>query len=298
MWPEPAYAWGPAAHLDFGLQMLRGTFVIAPIVRTLIARHATDYLYGCIAADIVVGKNRAQYVDHCHNWQNGLRLLDAARTDARRALAWGFLSHLGADIVAHNYFVPFKTVESYRGRATRHAYWELRFDRVAHDNERVWDTFSTMKLGRYRDHDGFLQDSLPGRTSRLFSFRMSRRVFISAMTVMRLERWRATMRHLASRSRLHLHAAEVSECNGLAVRAIESLLREGEHSRTVTADPVGRDSLLAAKRLRATLRTLRSAGRLDEARWTEALPVLRRCFHDSIYAPLELPDVAELVARA
>lgn len=40
---------------------------------------------------MVVGKNFAKYMYHCHNWQVGLRVLGKARTDAEAALCFGFL---------------------------------------------------------------------------------------------------------------------------------------------------------------------------------------------------------------
>src|SRR5262249_48933023 len=76
--PSLAFAWGPATHIDFGLQVLKHAAVLTPFVRELLRRYPDDYLYGCCAADIIVGKNFAKYLYHCHNWQVGLRVLDTA----------------------------------------------------------------------------------------------------------------------------------------------------------------------------------------------------------------------------
>ena len=70
----------------------------------------------------------ARFVHHCHNWRVGFNVLHEAREGAQKAFAWGFLAHLAADTVAHNYYVPWKLVSSFNKLRTGHAYWELRYD--------------------------------------------------------------------------------------------------------------------------------------------------------------------------
>lgn len=272
--------------------MVRGGFVIAPVARALIEAFPGDYLYGCIAADIIVGKNRASYDVHCHNWQNGLRLQHAARTDASRALAYGFLSHLAADIVAHNYFVPYKIVESYDRRTTRHTYWEIRYEHVIHDDELVWKKFKEIQRIRFPEHDGFLDSNLPG-ASALFSFRNSRRIFRSAMAVMNTEGWRGFVRGLSRSSPLPLHLAEATEYRTLALAAVSSFMREGSDSSVIRADPVGAQCLRTARHMRTVLRRMETDRRLDADRLRELLPHIRAGFRDSLQGALVLPDLEE-----
>jgi hypothetical protein len=297
LWPAAAFAWGPGAHLDFGMQVLQGLAFVAPFLRDLLEAHSEDYLYGCIAADIIVGKNLAPYRDHCHNWQVGLKLLGAARTQPQKALVYGFLTHLSADTIAHNYYVPYKTVESFRTRVARHAYWELRFDQVAHASEAVWDTLRRIGRHRFPEHDVFLGHVL-GDSSRLFSFRTSQRVFNSFLLLSRLKRWRQMNTAVARRSLLPLTAQEVAECNRLAQEAIFDFLIEGERSRTVTADPTGARNLRIAKMLRRELKVLARARRLDEEAWPETAALLRHRFRAGIYGKLELPDLRVLALPA
>lgn len=44
--------------------------------------------------------------DQSHQWPSARRLLGEAASDAERAIALGFCSHLLVDIIAHNHFVP------------------------------------------------------------------------------------------------------------------------------------------------------------------------------------------------
>src|SRR5512133_1483074 len=109
-WPSDAQAWGPLAHLSFSAQALGNLGVVQPSIRMLLQDFGDEFLYGSLAADIVVGKNMARYLYHCHNWRVGFNVYEQARPGDEQAFALGFLSHLAADTVAHNYFVPYKTV--------------------------------------------------------------------------------------------------------------------------------------------------------------------------------------------
>jgi hypothetical protein len=289
--PEPAFAWGPAAHLDFGLFVLREAAMLAPVLRGLLLRNQEDYLYGCVAADIIVGKNFAKTAYHCHTWPNGLRLLDAAGTDPLRALSYGFLSHLSADIVAHNYFVPYKTVESHGSPATRHTYWELRFDQVAHGDEHVWQALGRIGRRRFPEHDEFLQENLLG-ASRLFSFRTSRRLFNSMMLVSRANHWRNAMSLVARHSRLELPEREVAEYNRLTREAVMDFLLHGDRSRTVTADPIGARAIRASRKLRGQMKGLRALRALREPDLHRVSSHIRAGFREGIYGDLVVPDLA------
>src|SRR5215212_2860980 len=111
--PATAHAWGPLAHLSFSAQALAELPATASPLRGVLGGLANEFLYGSLAADIVVGKNLARWAHHCHNWKTGFRVLAATRSHAERAFAWGFLAHLAADTVAHNYYVPWKTVTAF-----------------------------------------------------------------------------------------------------------------------------------------------------------------------------------------
>ncbi|MBI5344478.1 MAG: zinc dependent phospholipase C family protein, partial [Deltaproteobacteria bacterium] len=102
--PDAVLAWGPPAHLEIGQEILGNTALITHAVRALIERFPYDFLYGNISADIVVGKNLVEELKHCHNWKMGFKLLKKASTDSQKAFAYGYLSHLAADTVAHNHF--------------------------------------------------------------------------------------------------------------------------------------------------------------------------------------------------
>jgi hypothetical protein len=293
--PRLALAWGPATHIDFGLQVLKNAALLTPFVRAILTRWPDDYLYGCCAADIVVGKNFARYLYHCHNWQVGLRVLDGAADDRQKALMYGFLTHLSADVIAHNFFVPYKTVESFRAQLAKHTYWELRFDQVKiQRNEAVFSTLRRIGQQRFPDHDDFLEQMLVG-SSRLFSFGTSKKLFNSMMLLSRMDHWRAAMTRVARGSDLLLSETEFAEFDRLAMNAIFAFLIDVESSRTVTVDPTGARSLRLAKDLRSELRQLGKQGAVDAARWPQVADLLRERFRSGIYGRLEVPELPPLL---
>ena len=293
--PGDAYAWGPATHIDFGLHVLKHAAVLLPFLRELLMRYPEDYLYGCCAADIVVGKNFAKYLYHCHNWQVGLRVLESAYEPRQKALCYGFLTHLAADIVAHNFFVPYKTVESFHKTIAKHTYWELRFDQIKiSQDDSVLATLRRVGQSRFPDHDAFLEEMLVG-SSRLFSFGTSKRIFDSMMLLSRLEQWQNTMSAVARRSELPLTTTEFKEFDQLAKNAVFALLIDLEDSRTVKVDPTGGRNLAAAKVLRRELRELDRSHRFTENGRQAMLENLRSRFREGIYAPLDIPDTKQLV---
>jgi hypothetical protein len=62
--PSPALAWGPMAHLGFGVEALSRLASVPAPTRSLLSEFGNEFLYGSLAADIVVGKNLAPYVYH------------------------------------------------------------------------------------------------------------------------------------------------------------------------------------------------------------------------------------------
>ncbi len=284
--PGRALAWGPAAHIDFGLQVLKDLLLLAPAVAALLRSFPLDFLYGNIAADITVGKNLSPYRLHCHNWQVGSTVLELANDDAGRAFAWGYLSHLAADIVAHNYFVPYQTVEHFERRRASHVGWEIRFDTWARPES--WQAARAISSRAFRRHDILLSRILVGP---LFSFPVNRQIFSSFMVANRVLRWRRAARTLDRRSPLALDAAEVEEARRLSLQRVHTLLSVGLEAPLLQADPAGHRNLLLARDVRRNLFELARQGRLRHR--DRIGPRYRDAFRDSLDGSLHLPLLEE-----
>jgi hypothetical protein len=294
VFPSDAQAWGPLAHLNFSAQTLAGIGAVQPSLRGVLQDFGNEFLYGSLAADIVVGKNMARYLYHCHNWRVGFNVFRHAKAGAEQAFALGFLSHLAADTVAHNYFVPFKTVASYHKASTRHAYWELRYDqRMDKDLSRLARQVTTRAI---RNHDDYLERMLSGAS--VIPFGVSKQLFRSLLAAARIGRFGEVSRLALARERtLVLEPDLVQETNELAVRAILGVLNEGERSEAARADATGARNIRLAQDLRKSLKQ-RTAKRLILPRDAHAIAEeTRESFRKAIHGKLVLPpSIAKLAA--
>ena len=287
--PEQALAWGGGTHLAIGLEVLQRLSQLPPSLASLLANASDDFLYGCMAADIIVGKKYTHYLLNCHRWRVGSRLLQAANNDSQRACAWGYLCHLAADVVAHNYFVPYKTIRSFSTIALRHTYWEMRYE--AFVKPATWERARAVcKNGRALD-DALLRRVM---APTLFSFNNSKRIFDSILLLSRLERWQGHMQTLSGRSEHLLSEADHQEYLTITMEAVMDLLQHGEDSFCWMTDPTGETALAAAQEMRRHLRFLYKSGLISRAGGVERAdflkPTLRRAIHQ--------PELLEILKTA
>lgn len=254
--PEAAFAWGPVTHLWHGATVLGDLSNVPPELRQLLDAERWAYLYGIIAADIVQAKRYARSIyDHCHSWRVGWRVLGTAATSEERAFAWGYLSHLAADVWSHNHFVPAQMITSFPSRWRRHVYWEVRFDAQFNVEDR-------RLLEQVHQHRSPRCEALIERVvdHTLFSFGTNRRIFRSMVALQHYERWQVALGRLTARSRFELPPREIERYKGLCVDSIRDLLRHGEQSFALEQDPNGHENLRRAKEIRRKMRALERRG--------------------------------------
>ncbi|HVH12629.1 MAG TPA: zinc dependent phospholipase C family protein, partial [Longimicrobium sp.] len=185
--PEPAWAWGPATHIYLGSALLDSLHLVPEAVRTVIAAYPFDFLYGNLAADISLAKKYVPEGRHCHHWHIGEEIHDSAPDDRLRAMSLGYLSHLAADTIAHNYFIPRQLVLTSSTAGLGHSYWEARMDTHLDEYYR--------RLARHvvTEHDHSAADALFDRvlSATLFSFRTNRRIFRGMIRFQDNDRWQS-----------------------------------------------------------------------------------------------------------
>ena len=258
--PAEAWAWGVGVHLQVGSWLLdQGARLPLPL-QALLAAYPHDYLYGCISADITLGKKYTHYLRHCHAWRMGRKVLEAAEDDAQRACAYGYLSHLAADSVAHGYYVPFKLMRSYNTTLLNHAYWEMRFE--AHVDHDAWQMARALGRFDFSDNDRMLRKVL---ANTIFSFATNKRLFDSLLLLNRLKRWQRTLTMLEHTTRRPLHESDRQEYLDLAKEATFSVVTQMEDSPWFGTDPTGERALAAAAKIRRNLNLLWLDGKLSEA---------------------------------
>ena len=135
--PEQAVAWGPGVHLALGSQVLASVQYLSSVVASAICAYPQVFLYGSLSADIFIGKGCRFTPTHSHNWSLGFDLLKGAESPRQQAYAYGYLAHLAADVIAHNYFVPNMLDILPMPEKMAHVFVEMQADReVCHSVDR------------------------------------------------------------------------------------------------------------------------------------------------------------------
>lgn len=287
--PTEALAWGPISHLDFAAEALKHTSLYAPAIRDILNTFPKDFLYGTLAADITVGKSYVDYIYNCHNWRVGFLLLNEARDDRQRACAYGYLGHLAADIIAHNFFVPFKTVRSYPTRTLGHVYWEMRFD--ARRPKAIWQLAHEICETDFAHADELFQRMLK-RT--LFSFKTNKRIFNSILNLHRLERWHRGMKELDKKSRWTLSNQDISLFRRMAVESVLAFFKDPEKAPCTRVDPTGADKLLYAKEVRRRLSKAFRQKAISKKEAEGFVNQVKWALQEAVYKEGPLPEVSDL----
>lgn len=284
IFPVDAFAWGVGVHLSLGSCILAAPDALPAALRALLAAQPMDFLYGCVAADITLGKKFTHYLDHCHNWRVGRQILEQARKEgpAAEACAYGYLAHLAADTIAHNYYVPLKLSMTFNTILHNHAYWEIRAELGMADN--IWPLAQKLSSRDNRELDQMLSRII---SQTIFSFRTNKQLFNSMMLVSRLQRWHKMLQSVANRSKFELDSTEHSEYLLLGVEAINGILGD-EESPYWNADPTGDRALSAAKQIRKNLNLLWLDGKLRKEDSELIIKDLRKRFKQGITNPDEL----------
>jgi hypothetical protein len=288
--PSVAQAWGPGTHIELALALLEKVALFAPAVRAAIAGREDWFIYGNVAADIVVAKRLAGVQGHCHNWKVAQAILKNASTDEERAAAYGYLSHIAVDIVAHNYFVPFKIVKSYKTRLLSHTYWEMRFD--MHVRPLVWTKMREMTSGRFKAFDRLLSKVLKRA---LFSFGTSKKIFIGILAIQRLSQIRKTFNAHAKRSRYGLDTEGISHYMRLAVKTAMGCLADPDNAPCLSGDPVGDYKIEYAKMMRWALKQSLKGRVLTRRDVDRGLELVREELQKNIFVPrAALPNLHDI----
>ena len=289
--PDTAFAWGPGMHLETSLVVLERIREIAPSIAAIIAEHPRHFIYGTVSPDILVGKRYAGYHWHCHNWNVAKVLLDTAKTTAEKAGVYGYLTHLAADTVAHNYYVPYKTVRGYSAKMLSHTYWELRYD-LNVDN-RVWKEITHITKGDYVDFDALMEKTL---RKTILSFRTSRFIFKGLLKLEQLKHLRQTLQVFAKKSQWKIAPERYSHFYDLTINTVMNFLQDPQRAHCLAADPSGMarlsESLQLRNRIRENLRR-KVITRAQADKWVE---LSANQLEESLFLPvIWWPDVYDVV---
>ena len=257
--PHTAHAWTPGTHVFLGEAVLRSLHLLPAPVADLLRAFPFDFLYGSIAADTSLAKKYVPTGRHCHSWTVGLEIHAAATDEPMRAFGLGYLSHLAADSIAHNHFVPMQLAVTASTSSLGHSYWESRFEthlgpacaRQARD---------VILLDHSRADD--LLDRILSPT--IFSTQTNRRIFRGMVHAADSEGWQRIFGLMTENSRWDLADTEVGQYLERSYDHIVDLLVRFDRASAFALDPSGDDALRRAKQVRRDAMRLGGAAHVRE----------------------------------
>jgi len=242
--PNDALAWGPGVHLALGNSVLGNLGNLSPLVAALLFRHRNAFLYGCLSADIFIGKGTSFRPGHSHNWVTGFKLLNSAKDPRVLSYAYGYLTHLAADVVAHNYFVPNTLWTMPSGGKISHVYVEAQAD-----NKFETERESALALFRRpnRDTDGTLLSAMDRKR---LPFLLKKQIVKGSLKLTGHKGWGESLRLADRLLPWPQDTRHLDDMVTLSENVIFDLLAEPKTSPSVSFDPIGSRNLRALRQMR------------------------------------------------
>lgn len=239
------YAWGVGFHMMHGSMILKNIQSIAGPMVEILRAFPRDFLYGCVSADIFIGKGSKYHADHCHNWSVGRKLLYQAEDPRLKAFACGYLSHLAADIIAHNVYVPNQLYLTSSTTRWGHIYWELRADEFT--DHKYWKQVLEIISIPNDESDLYVQKIVK---KNLISFEMKKKLFTQAVRLYDYGKRSQTFELLSRNSRWDVTEGYINALNMKCLHLIADVLNNPQNAVSYRYDPIGSLRLANAKKLR------------------------------------------------
>ncbi len=291
---DSALAWGPATHVGLGSAALSELMTLPAAIAAILSRHRLAYLYGNIAADMVFAKRLSRVKQFCHHWSTGFSLLECAHTPRNQAFAYGYLSHLAADTVAHSKFIPRQLMLSGAPVNIGHFYWEIRADAAA--NEADWQLFKeTLAI----DNAAHFQILEPHMTDTFLTHKLNIKLFAGVNALAMRKSLRSSLRTWNRYSSFPLEPSLVKRYRLECLDRMLSVLKEGHRSAVLKEDPNGTSALMRVHVLRRELNKRKKQGlpnghrRFDSTRVYAPAPII----HGEQQSNLNSPATRTLVPK-
>lgn len=239
--PESAYAWGPGVHISIAEWLLSNLSILPASVAHTIATHKDAFKYGALSADIFIGKGSTVVPGHSHNWETGLTLLQNVQSPKLRSYAYGYLSHLAADVVAHNNYVPSLMSGAPTSGKFGHVYIEAQADRMVR-----WNSNSVRGLFKISctDHDCEL---LAATNKNKSGFAIRKQVFRSSVALCGGYPWKTSLKLIHHTMPGAADRKYLGSMIDASVRSVVNILSKQDKSAVIGVDPIGATALADSK---------------------------------------------------
>lgn len=242
-----AFAWGPGHHLEFAERVLRRRKELLPRDVSLLLDEERDaYLYGNLAADIINFKGFGGAYSHCHRWKIIEDMREIAETPREEAFILGYLSHLAADTIAHNHYVPYHLARFARTKGLGHLYWEMSADRFVPPVR--WQVITHLKsMPELTELDELVNRTVPRKA---LSMGTNKFLFNHVLLVSERDRWRRGMEELHPKGQVRLKRGFLSIFQDAAVDRIRLALHPRGFRQIQSVDANGKEAQRLAMQAR------------------------------------------------
>jgi hypothetical protein len=242
LFPSDSFAWGAGVHMAIGNHVLTHLHLFAPALATLLANHPDQYLYGCLSADIFIGKGCKFTPTHSHNWDTGRSLLRKAQSSEVQAYAYGYLSHLAADVIAHNYLVPNLLGFSAGSGKFAHTYAEMLADLQVE-----WPRKQASRLFRIPRPEAD-KSLVVTMGQKKLSFSIKKTIFHQSLQLIEERSYKRSLRIIRGFLPFARKKALIAESIIFAQELVIDLLQNPQHSPVLECDPIGSSNLNQVRR--------------------------------------------------
>jgi hypothetical protein len=242
--------WGPGTHLEFAHRVWRRRKETLPrATAELLGQEKRAYFYGNLAADIINFKAWGGHYNHCHRWTIVDEMREVGSSAREEAFVLGYLSHLAADTIAHNHFVPYHLVRYARTRGLGHLYWEMSADRFV--PESLWDVVADLEQDRTLDGLDELINAAVSKKA--LSMRTNKLIFNHVLLVSKGERWRRNVARIHPLRRVNLTKGFLELFRRAAVARVQLALEPKGLARLSHVDTNGKEAQKSAVQARKAL---------------------------------------------
>ena len=238
---DGAWAWGPAVHTVISCNILESCSQILPAIASVIQPFPNEYIYGAISADFFIWKGQKKKKGHSHNWETGFKFLQGVSSDREAAYAYGFLSHLAADVIAHNYFVPDLIHRTLRSKRIGHFYTEAVADRFV-DPLYLKIAGEILSMD-HNDYDKVLRSST---VRNRYGLRARKRIFTKSVKISDYLCCLPVFYNRGKGQPYNMEDEHLAFMIGLSFRLVKDLLSYPDSSACLSYDPIGSDNLRLA----------------------------------------------------
>lgn len=242
--------WGPGVHLHIANKILENEeFEDIEIAK----KNREYFLYGSVSPDITLGKKYIKEIDkHCHKWETSQNIIKKSKNDREKALALGYMTHLAADVIAHNYYVPKELLINRGLKNFLHTVMEIKVDMIFYkDGEKLIKEI--LKID-FSEEDKFIKNNI---SKSVLPFVLNKKIFeISLRTSKSINLYRAFNIFSPYENYTIENKKTIIQYHEISYNLAADILKNREKSIVMKYDPNGEIHINSAKDMKKEYRAM------------------------------------------